>query len=305
MSKQENPIGGMAHWGAAAASFLNGCIGDYLNGKHNGLAIDMAFYRDNQPLEMTPAALAAAVPQPTGKVCVLIHGLCCNEWSWEFPGHGGKTYGSTLQRDLGHTPFMLRYNTGLPIPANGQLLDALLERLLAAYPVAVEDLVLIGHSMGGLVIRAACHYGAARQAAWVAKVGRAFYLGTPHEGAGLERFAHLMTKMLHAVPHPVSTLVGDIANQRSQGIKDLRHGTLLAAGEFTEGVPWLASARHYLIAGTLTEDPAHLAAQLFGDGLVQPPQAAENVRLFPGVDHMQLAHDDAVYEQIKHWCAST
>lgn len=103
--------------------------------------------------------------------------------------------------------------------------------------------------------------------------------------------------MLHSVPHPVSTLVGDIANQRSQGIKDLlRHGTVLDVGEFTTSVPWLASAQHYLIAGTLTDDPAHLASQMFGDGLVQPSQAGENVRLFPGVGHMQLAHDDAVYE---------
>ena len=304
MSSEENATTSMAHWGAAAASFLNGCFGDYLNGKNNGLAIDMAFYRDNRPLEMTPAALGAAWPTPSGKLCVLVHGLCCNEWSWDFPGHPAATYGSALHRDLGYTPLLLRYNTGLPIPYNGQLLDALLERLLAAYPVAVDDLVLIGHSMGGLVLRAACHYGAAREAAWVARVSKVFYLGTPHEGAGLEQFAHLMTKMLHAVPHPVSTLVGDIANQRSQGIKDLRHGTLLEAGEFTASVPWLASARHYLIAGTLTDDPAHLAAQLFGDGLVQPPQAGENVKLFPGVDHMQLAHDDAVYEQIKHWCAS-
>lgn len=199
---------------------------------------------------------------------------------------------------------MLRYNTGLPIPYNGQLLDELLERLLAAYPVAVEDLVLIGHSMGGLILRAACHYSAGRAAGWVSKVSRVFYIGTPHEGAGLEQFAHLMTKMLHAVPHPVSGLVGDIANQRSQGIKDLRHGTLLDGVDFTESVPWLPSAQHYLIAGTVTDDPGHLASQLFGDGLVQPPQAGENVRLFPGVGHMQLAHDDAVYEQIKQWCAS-
>jgi triacylglycerol lipase len=304
VADEKNASANATHWGATLASFVNGCFGDYLDGRNNGLAIDMAFYQNNRPLDLTPEALNEALPAPTGKLCVLVHGLCCNEWSWDFPDQPARSYGSALQHDLGHTPFLLRYNTGLPIPYNGQLLDELLERLLAAYPVAVDDLVLIGHSMGGLILRAACHYGAGRAAGWVDKVSRVFYIGTPHEGAGLEQFAHLMTKMLHAMPHPVSALVGDIANQRSQGIKDLRHGTLLDGVDFTESVPWLASAQHYLIAGTVTDDPGHLASQLFGDGLVQPPQAGENVRLFPGVGHMQLAHDDAVYEQIKQWCAS-
>ena len=291
-------------WGDTAASFLNGCFGDYLSDRENGLAIDMAFYRKNLPLELSPAALTVAYPSPTGKLCVLVHGLCCHEGAWGFPGYPSRTYGSALQRDLGYTPFSLRYNTGLPIAYNGQVLDTLLERLLEAYTVPVDDLVLIGHSMGGLVLRAACHYGARREAGWVSRVGRVFYLGTPHEGAALERLGHLVTKILHAVPHPVTTLVGDIANQRSQGIKDLRHGTLVDGVDFSEGVPWLAGARHYLIAGTVTDDPEHLASRLFGDGLVQPPQAGEHVALFPGVAHMQLAHDEAVYAQIKQWCAS-
>jgi triacylglycerol lipase len=291
-------------WGATAASILNGCFGDYLNDRDNGLAIDMAFYQNNRPLALTAEALRAACPAPTGKLCVLVHGLCCHEGVWGFPGAPDRSYGSALQRDLGYTPFSLRYNTGLPIPYNGQVLDTLLEQLLASYPAPVDDLILIGHSMGGLVLRGACHYGAGRNAAWVSKTSRIFYLGTPHEGAGLERMAHLVTTVLHAVPHPVTALVGDIANQRSQGIKDLRHGTLLDGVDFTGSVPWLPSARHYLIAGSVTDDPEHLASKLFGDGMVQPPQAGEHVRLFPGVGHMQLAHDEAVYDQIKQWCAS-
>jgi hypothetical protein len=107
------------------------------------------------------------------------------------------------------------------------------------------------------------------------------------------------------VPHPVTALVGDVAGRRSQGVKDLRDGTTVHADDFTGAVPWLASAQHYLIAGTVTDDPEHLAARLFGDGLVHPPQAGDNVRLFPGLGHMDLAHDEAVYGQIRTWCAST
>ncbi len=291
--------------GATLASIVNGCFGDYLSQRDNGLAIDMAFYQHNRPLALTPEALRDAFPAPTGKLCVLLHGLCCHEGSWDYPDSPVRSYGSALQADLGFTPLFLRYNTGLPIPYNGKALDTLLEQLLTAYPLPVEELVLLGHSMGGLVLRGACHFGAERGAAWVGKVSRIFYIGTPHEGAALEQVGHLVNSILHAVPNPITHLLGDVANQRSQGIKDLRHGTVLEGAAGIAAGPWLASAQHYMIAGTVTDDPEHLAAKLFGDGLVQPPQAGENVRLFPGIDHMQLAHDDTVYAQIKTWCAST
>lgn len=291
--------------GTTLASIVNGCFGDYLSQRDNGLAIDMAFYRNNRPLPLTPETLREAFPAPTSKLCVLVHGLCCHEGAWDYPGNPARSYGSALHDDLGYTPFFLRYNTGLPIPYNGAALDALLEKLLAAYPLDVEELVLVGHSMGGLVLRGACHFGAERSAAWVGKVSRVFYIGTPHEGAALERVGHLVNSVLHAVPHPITALLGDVANQRSQGIKDLRHGTVLDGAAGIAAVPWLAGAQHYMIAGTVTDDPEHLAARLFGDGLVQPPQAGENVRLFPGIAHMELAHSEAVYDQIRTWCAST
>ncbi len=289
-------------WMATATSILNGCFGDYLKQNDNGLAIDMALYQNNRPLALTREALRTTHQVLSGKLCLLLHGLCCHEGSWSFPDDPERTYGSALQADLGFTPYTLRYNTGLPIPFNGKRLDLLLEELLVAYPVPVEEIVLIGHSMGGLVLRGACHYGAERKAEWIGKVSRVFYLGTPHEGAALEQAGHWITTALHAVAHPITTLIGDLANQRSQGVKDLRHGTVLEAADFTGAVPWLDSARHYLIAGTVTDDPEHLASQLFGDGLVQPPQAGEHVKLFPGVAHMQLAHDPNVYQQIRTWC---
>jgi pimeloyl-ACP methyl ester carboxylesterase len=290
--------------GTTLASIVNGCFGDYLSQRDNGLAIDMAFYQHNRPLPLTQEALREALPDPTNRLCVLVHGLCCHEGAWDYPDNPARSYGSALQDDLGYTPFFLRYNTGLPIPYNGTALDALLEKLLAAYPLPVEELILIGHSMGGLVLRGACHFGAERGAAWAGKVKRVFYIGTPHEGAALEQFGHLVNSVLHAVPHPITALLGDVASQRSQGIKDLRHGTVLDGAAGIAAVPWLAGAQHYMIAGTVTDDPAHLAARLFGDGLVQPPQAGENVRLFPGIAHMELAHSEAVYDQIRTWCAS-
>ena len=295
---------GLPAWSATATSILNGCIGDFLTHRDNGLAIDMAFHRRGKPLTLTADSLRAEWGMPTRRLCVLLHGLCCHEGVWNYPDDPARSYGNALRDDLGYTPLFLRYNTGLPIPYNGKLLDRLLEELLLAYPEPVDEIVLIGHSMGGLVLRGACHFGAEQGAAWVGKVSRVFYIGTPHEGSALEQVGHLVNSILHAVPNPITHLLGDVANQRSQGIKDLRHGTVLNGVAGIAAVPWLASAQHYLIAGTVTDDPEHLAARLFGDGLVQPPQAGDNVRLFPGLGHMDLAHDEAVYGQIRTWCAS-
>ena len=323
----------MPAWAAWGMSMLNGLVGDYLHERQNGLAIAMAFYHQNRPLPLVRDSLQHAHPHLGPKVCILIHGLGCNEGIWTFrdPMHPGPdtSYGALLQTDLGYTPLYVRYNTGLPVADNGKRLVTLLDDLLACYPTHVDDIVLIGHSMGGLIVRSACHQGTQRQSAWVQQVRRVFYLGTPHDGADLERLVHIATTVLQAVPNPITRLIGDILNRRSQGVKDLRFGTLLepdvmddtpagTAQHHRRAVPWLAHAQHYLIGGTLTDDPGHAAAVLLGDGLVGVPRAhepspladhgppipPENVRLFPGTHHLRLAHDREVYQQIKAWCAS-
>ncbi len=50
-------------------------------------------------------------------------------------------------------------NTGLHISDNGRRLAELLDRLDGCWPVPVEEILLVGHSMGGLINRSACHYG--------------------------------------------------------------------------------------------------------------------------------------------------
>lgn len=313
-------------WTAWAQSIINGAVGDYLHSRQNGLGIAMAFYHGNRTLPMTTAALREAIPHPTGKLCVLLHGLGCNEGSWAYddparPGHE-TTYGAGLAADLGFTPLFVRYNTGLAIAANGQHLADLLSELLAAYPLPVDELLLIGHSMGGLVIRHACHLGEERHDAWVSSVRQVFYLGSPHDGAPLAQLGAIATQVLYAVPNPITRLVGDILNLRSQGVKDLRAAPLIAAtepgGTPHQAVPWLTSAQHYLVVGTLTEDPQHLVAVLLGDGLVLVPALPaepldgdapypilrDHIACFTRTDHLQLACDPAVYQRILAWCAA-
>ena len=291
-------------------SILNGMLGDYLQQRGNELAIGMSFRHRGRPLALNAASLGSAHPEPTRKLCVLVHGFCCNESVWTFParprGREHESYGTRLQHDAGHTSFYVRYNTGLPVADSAAHLAALLAELEAAYPLPIDEITLIGHSMGGLVIRGACASGRLPSTGWRARVRRAIYIGTPHDGADLERFAHGAAGALKAFPGHVTQLIGDLLNLRSRGTKDLGVGHAPSA---EDAAPWLPTARHYLLMGTLTKDPKHPLGRIFGDALVRVPDAEDapgpEVIVFPGVHHLALAHDDAVYRCIRQICAGT
>jgi pimeloyl-ACP methyl ester carboxylesterase len=302
---------------------LNGTVGDYLKRTGNGLATPMELVHADRPLPAEREALLAAHPAPTGRLVVLVHGLMSTEHV--FQHEDGETYASMLARDLGYTPFAVRFNSGLHISENGEALDDLLERLARAYPVPIEEIALVGHSLGGLVIRSAAHAGSERERRWLPLCRRAFYLGSPHLGAPLERFGNALTWAMGKIGNPYTDLVADIINLRSSGVKDLRYGNLRR--EDWEGndadallqnrrhpVPLLPHIRHHLIAGTLIDDP--LASVLFGDALVTLPSATgkarpqhrsavfpeEHVRVLPSFNHLRLAHDPEVYAHLRAWC---
>ena len=288
---------------------LNGVVGDYLDRNRNGLAIPMAFVQDTQPLALNASALRAAQPSLTGKLVILVHGWCCNEDVWR-SREDGATYATRLQRDLGLTPFSVRYNSGMPVACNGAAFASLLTALAAAYPHAIDDIVLIGHSMGGLVIRSACQFGAEANARWLSRIRHIFYLGTPHDGADLERFAQGATVAMTASRNPIARLLGRMLDVRSAGVRDLHDGEVKTGTDAAGApapLPWLPSARHHRLVGTLTSNPDDAVSKTFGDGLVRVPEGPAgatpgerhpDVTIFPGIHHMQLARDPTVYAAI-------
>ncbi len=308
--KATQPLPNQAQsWPERGVSILNGMVGDYLDRRGNDLAIAMSFRQHGQPLELTPAGLHLAHSAPSRRICILVHGFCCNESVWTFPGSAmpDSSYGTRLHRDLGYTPFYVRYNTGLPIAQSGGHLLKLLDDLVAVYPNPIDEITLIGHSMGGLLMRSACDPARKPISAALKRVKRAIYIGTPHDGADLERVARVTAGTLRAVPGQVTRLVGDILDLRSRGAKDL------ASGHPKAGSPrWLETARHYLLMGTLTRDPAHPLGRILGDALVRVPRrdiahtgdnSTPEMTVFPGVHHLALAHDEAVYRRIRQICA--
>lgn len=309
-----------------AIGVLNGTIGDYLKRTGNGLATAMTLVRGGRAVPMDRASIAAAYPAASSRVVIFVHGLMSTETVWELDD--GSTYGTRLAQDFGITPVYVRFNSGLHVSENGEALDALLTQLLVEYPVPIEELILVGHSLGGLVIRSAAHAAAERESPWLALVKRAFYLGTPHLGAPLERFGNVLTWVLRKVGDtlgdPCTPLIADILNLRSSGVKDLRYANLRR--EDWEGsdadallqnrrhpVPLLPHIRHHLVAATLSDDPVLLL--LFGDAIVplrsatgraRPPDRSalfpqEHVRVLSRLDHLSLAHETEVYALLRAW----
>lgn len=306
-----------------AISILNGAVGDYLAQKGNGLATPMSCVHDGRPVPMQRDALAELHPNASPRVVVLVHGLMCTEDHWNFDD--GDHYGSLLARDLGYTPLVLRYNSGLAIPDSGRELANLLQALLQAYPVAVEEILPIGFSMGGLVIRSACHIAATEKLGFLPRMQRAIYVGTPHRGAPLERVARKAAKLLGHIDDPYTRLAVTLAGMRSAGLQDLgdadlrhedraRREPTISLRDKEHPVPLLPSLQHYLVAGSVSGDP-RLAA-LFGDVMVPVPSATNgecadpgsmalppsHVKILTGVAHMTLMRHPDVYAQILQWC---
>lgn len=277
---------------------LSGAVGDYLARTSNGLALPMSVMVRGEPVSLHATSLARAFPAASSALVVFVHGLMATEHDWRMTD--GKNYGTLLADELPIAPLHIRYNSGRAIVENGADLAALLDQLVAAWPVPPTKITLIGHSMGGLVIRAAFHAGASH--AWLRLVTNAIYLGTPHRGAPLERVGRVVQRVLHAVPDPVTRLIADVAALRSAGIQNL--------GDPRYPVPMPRGIAHHLIAGTATSSPQ--LASLFGDGMVSVSSATDGraptnrerlgepvVTVLPGIGHMALCRHPLVFEKIR------
>ncbi len=303
---------------------LNGLVGDYLMRTGNGLATEMACYQAGARVALDRESIARCHPEASPRVVVLVHGVLCDESVWAH--EDGSDYGRSLARDRGFTPFYVRYNSGLPIADSGEALARTLEQLVLAYPVPVEELLLVGYSMGGLLVRRACHVAQSEGHAWLARVRRAIYIGTPHLGAPAERMGRSVVDLLRAIDDPYTRLISDIGALRSAGLQDLGHAhlrhedrvhapTLLPLADPRHPLPLLPSVRHYLIAGSIALDPR--LAFLFGDAVVPiasathgthptgEPLPASHVRVLPGLGHLALARHPDVYAQINTFLEET
>jgi hypothetical protein len=274
----------------ALVAAINGVLGDYLASNRNPLAIPMQLRRDGVPLALTRRELNARMPRASGKVLVQVHGLCMNDLQWHRAGHD---HGDALARDLDYTPVHLHYNTGMRISINGRAFAHLLERLTKAWPVPIEHITLLCHSMGGLVARSALDVAFKEHFALSRIPLRIVFLGTPHHGAPLERAGSWVDHLLGITPY--SAPFASLGQVRSAGIQDLRHG-------IRTPMPLPRQVRAYAIAASV--DGLVPMASAFGDHA----DRARDLRIPKsrrwvghGLHHLALLDSEAAYRRIARW----
>jgi pimeloyl-ACP methyl ester carboxylesterase len=305
----------------AVLAVLNGVLGDYLSETENPLAIAMHFRRGGRPLEIERRALRSAIPDLGGRLLVLVHGSCMNDLLWN---HSDHDHGALLARDLGYTPVYLHYNTGLHVSTNGRAFAALLERVVAEWPAPLHELTIVGHSMGGLVARSACHYAEKSGQVWRPRLTKLVTIGTPHHGAPLERGGSWIEVLLGVSRY--SAPLAKLGRIRSVGVTDLRFGSVVdedwqGRDRFVVGpdprgrLELPIGVKCFAIAGTLA---AKARANLPGDGLVPVRSAlgqSERPAMtlgFPeahqwiafGTGHLDLLGRAEVYATLRRWLAA-
>jgi hypothetical protein len=314
--------------GNVAIGALNGAWGDWLAATDSPLAFRMTLRDRGHDLAVDRDALVRAYPDATGDVAVFLHGLCETDASWhlgarDLYGDPRSTHGERLRAACGLTPLYVRYNTGRHVCDNGDEFAALMSRLVDEWPVPVNRLTLIGHSMGGLVLRAACHRAQIERADWLPLVQRIVYLGSPHLGAPLEVAATAASIALRKLPE--TRAIADALSSRSVGIKDLRFGDIRAEdwadiadldawrAEPLECAPLIDTATHYYIGATIGRRNDTVAARVIGDALVPWASASGNGprrrlaldvdrgRHLGGLHHFDLLNHPRVYAVLEEW----
>jgi pimeloyl-ACP methyl ester carboxylesterase len=307
---------------------LNGAFGDQLAERQDRRAIRMSFRRHAADVPVSALRLTPGTKGPR-KVVVFLHGLMGDEVIWQAgSGEGGLRYGPRLQQEAGTVCLYVRYNTGLHISQNGQLLHALLTELLAAYPDAIGRLSLVGHSMGGLVIRSAGYYAAQATPpetgiSWLTHLQDVFLLGVPNDGSFLEQNSHFTSVVLRKINLRPTRFISGLIDKRSNGIKDLRHAILVdddwqdphADDLFPPRtlVPPLPGVRYHVLVGSLLKSANSALHDYFGDGLVGagsalgrvfgdpalPPEQQISTRVFPKLHHGTLLSNPEVYQYLR------
>ena len=315
----------LAPWDAALASAgrsprrdavvaaLNGMLGDHLLRSGNPLAITMQLRQHGRPLD--PAHLGRDAPR---RLLLLVHGLCMSDLGWCRNGHD---HGPLLGAALGAEPVYAWYNSGRHISDNGADLANALAQLVQHWPVPLDELIIVGHSMGGLVARSAVEQARQSGQAWPQVLQKLVFLGTPHHGAPFERAGNWLHRVMDLSPYvaPFTRL----SRIRSEGITDLRHGNLLARDwqgasrfdhrDLRQPVPLPGGVACFAIASTAGS--ADSAGSMLGDGLVGVDSALGRHKrqamdlgldkahtwVGHGIHHLDLLSDPAVYRRLLGW----
>lgn len=292
--------------GRVVSSTVGGLIGDKLRDERPRLAIPMAVRVRARDVRLDREGVSAAFPHAGADVVIFLHGLCEDDESWGYRrAEVGTTYPDALA-GRGWTPVVLRANTGLSLRENGAALTGLLDELVGLWPVPIRRIALVGHSMGGLIMRTAAAVldDSGQPAPWTELVTDVVTLGSPHLGSGVAWGVEHGSTGLGLFPETAA--FERILEWRSVGVRDLVTGP---AGHLA----LLPHARYHLVSASASRRP--IAAGL-GDWLVGPRSAhgvdrhgrtlfpEADVLNVPGAHHLALLNHPEVHRALDRWLAT-
>jgi pimeloyl-ACP methyl ester carboxylesterase len=278
-------------------AFANAVWGDELARRGSSMAIDMAVRsRDGAAVPLDSRSLSAAFPSASGRIVILLHGLGQTERCFE-----GSDTSSGLARAIESsrsTPVLVRYNTGRSVTVNGGELADLVAGLIDDWPTPVDEVALVGFSMGGLVARAAIDAGIADGERWIDLVRHVVTIAAPHAGSPIEKAVEVTSRSLMVTPQ--TRPLGGFLGSRSSGIRDLRTGIDLP--------PSFDGVEHHVIAAVLTASPESRIGSVVGDLVVRPVSATGQVRILVdnqaiigGRRHFDILDDPSVVDRVIGW----
>jgi pimeloyl-ACP methyl ester carboxylesterase len=314
----------------AIIAALNGVMGDRLQASANTLALPMTLrYQElcalvSKGLEVD-LSVNQQIPNVSPKLLLVLHGLCMSDLQWTSRQHGKYVnHATTLASTLGYTPVYLRYNSGLHVSQNGHLLAAQLEALVQRWPMALTDITVLAHSMGGLLMRSALHVASQSGLQWPQRLKNIVFLGTPHHGSPLERAGNWVDVILGSTPY--TRPFAKLGQLRSAGVTDLRYGHVLDADwqghdrfhrkpDSRTPVPLPQDVNCFAVVATLAAKRSPMADRLTGDGLVplhsalgQHDEAQRCLHFAPDrqciayrTGHLQLLSSPVVLKQLLTW----
>jgi pimeloyl-ACP methyl ester carboxylesterase len=307
---------------------LPGTLGLFRNARSNQeelLNIDMSLRIDGEDVSVEDLKLPERFKDKNSNLMIFVHGLMADEVCWHKTPDKRRGFGKIFEEDSQHIVLYLRYHSGLHISTNGQKLNAILDDLETRYGDYFDEINLIGHSMGGLVIRSAGHYAKKQKRSWVAKLNSVFLLGVPTHGSFVEHIAHATSYFLSTFFLFHVAWIGKFINLRSDGIKDLRLGYMLdedwddseSRQSYTlkrTPVHPLEGVRYHLIAGTVAKTESSFFGDMVGDGMVSKKSALgksflmdpdplhfhekSTFKVFPSTGHLSIISKQEVFNYI-------
>jgi pimeloyl-ACP methyl ester carboxylesterase len=303
---------------------INGLQGDSLSDNGHPAVVKMSFRHNSRDIEPEKIPEILNMGIESGQWIILVHGLMNDETIWKSgPKDLIVRMGTFFEDQKRANVIYLRYNTGRHISQNGRDLSSLIEELIEIHGNKIKDLVLTGHSMGGLVIRSACYYAGILKHSWVQKLKTVFLIGVPNEGSYLAKIAYMTQYFLRKIDPSQNQSIAKFFDLRSNGIKDLSFGFLVDEDwqnpayenekviSATRVYP-IEGVNYHLIAATMTEkkNKSKLAV-LFGDGLVEKKSALSQLfkdkqaksgqvefKLFEGENHLSLLESKLVHSYV-------